>query len=274
MGEAESKKGRGACSTALLLNWMGEPSEQDQEEEETLQLSLGLPGGSRRTACRDKAKKHSAGDSSVLSLGYSTAIPSPQSQGKAQGSQDEPAATRNAVAPNNNGPRTRSPGAPVIGWPPVRASRRNLATSSSKASLEQQHMKKAVKAEETRRAPFVKINMDGIPIGRKIDLTALDSYEKLCVAVDKLFRHLLAAQNDPPAAGTECTQEVVAISGLLDGTGEYTLVYEDYEGDRVLVGDIPWGMFVSSVKRLRVLKTSDLSSSLITSSRKRTAAEC
>lgn len=81
MGEAESKKGRGACSTALLLNWMGEPSEQDQEEEETLQLSLGLPGGSRRTACRDKAKKHSAGDSSVLSLGYSTAIPSPQSQG-------------------------------------------------------------------------------------------------------------------------------------------------------------------------------------------------
>ena len=29
-------------------------------------------------------------------------------------------------------------------------------------------------------------------------------------------------------------------SGLLDGTGEYALVYEDDEGDRMLVGDVPW----------------------------------
>jgi auxin-responsive protein IAA len=55
-----------------------------------------------------------------------------------------------------------------------------------------------------------------------------------------VFLH--AAQQDPLAASTrECSQEEVAISGLLDGTGEYTLVYEDYEGDRVLVGDVPWG---------------------------------
>lgn len=30
------------------------------------------------------------------------------------------------------------------------------------------------------------------------------------------------------------------IGGLLDGSGEYTLVYEDHEGDRMLVGDVPW----------------------------------
>jgi len=268
MGEAEIKKSRGICSTALLLNWMGETNERD-EEEKTLELSLGLPGGGRRVACRDKGKHPAAVDSSVdLSLGYSS------SQGKAKGSPEaEPPATRNALVPHNNSSQTscRSPGAPVVGWPPVRASRRNLA-SSSKASLEQQNLKKAVKAEETKRAPFVKINMDGVPIGRKIDLNAYDSYEKLSLAVDKLFRHLLAAQKD---AGTkDCHQEELVISGLLDGTGEYTLVYEDYEGDRVLVGDVPWGMFVSSAKRLRVLRTSDLSSSLITSSRKRTAADC
>uniref|UniRef100_A0A0D9ZEM7 Auxin-responsive protein n=1 Tax=Oryza glumipatula TaxID=40148 RepID=A0A0D9ZEM7_9ORYZ len=47
---------------------------------------------------------------------------------------------------------------------------------------------------------------------------------------------------DPLSAGANnCRQEGVAISGLLDGTGEYTLLYEDYEGDRVLVGDVPWG---------------------------------
>ncbi|XP_062217307.1 auxin-responsive protein IAA7-like [Phragmites australis] len=268
MGEAaESKKSRGGCST--LHNWMGQPSDQD-EEEKTLELSLGLPGGEAwRTVCKEKGKP-SAVHSSMLSLGYSADFS--HSQGKAKGSQA--AATGNALACTNNGSQTRSPTSPVIGWPPVRTFRRNLATSI-KASLEQQNVKKTAKPEETKRAPFVKINMDGIPIGRKIDLNALDSYEKLSLAVDKLFRGLLAAQQDPLAAGTkECAQEEVAISGILDGTGEYTLVYEDYEGDRVLVGDVPWGMFVSSVKRLRVLKTSDLSSSLTASGQKRTVAEC
>lgn len=100
---------------------------------------------------------------------------------------------------------------------------------------------------------------------------------------------------------------------MLDGSGEYTLVYEDEEGDRMLVGDVPWkyvrvllhlffsfrlkvllfiyleskfyvasiiyklafpdeftffsthsrSMFVSTVKRLRVLRTSDLSASFV-----------
>ncbi|TVU33169.1 hypothetical protein EJB05_24955 [Eragrostis curvula] len=268
MGEAETKKSKGGCSA--LRNWMGEPSDQD-EEEKTLELSLGLPGGGGQAGWRKDKGKHSAADNSMLSLGYSTAAFSPHSQGKAKGS---PAATGSALASTNNGSQTRSATTPVIGWPPVRTFRRNLATSS-KVPLEQQNGKKSAKPEETKRAPFVKINMDGIPIGRKIDLNALDSYEKLSLAVDKLFRGLLAAQQDPLDARTkECPQEEVAISGLLDGTGEYTLVYEDYEGDRVLVGDVPWGMFVSSAKRLRVLKTSDLSSSLTASGRKRGVAEC
>ncbi|WVZ77215.1 hypothetical protein U9M48_025106 [Paspalum notatum var. saurae] len=264
-------------SKAALHNWMGEPSPapaSDQDDEEKgLQLSLGLPGaggggggggaaaGWRTAAARDK-EKHAAVDSSMLSLGYSAAAFSPCSRGRAKGS--PAAAAENAPASTNNVSQTRSPNTPVIGWPPVRTFRRNLATSS-KVSLEHQNGKKAAKPEETtKRAPFVKINMDGIPIGRKIDLNALDSYDKLSLTVDKLFRGLLAAQQEPIVAGTnECPREEVEISGLLDGTGEYTLVYEDYEGDRVLVGDVPWGMFVSSVKRLRVLKTSDLSSSLI-----------
>lgn len=34
--------------------------------------------------------------------------------------------------------------------------------------------------------------------------------------------------------------EEKTFSGLLDGTGEYTLIFEDSEGGRTLVGDLPW----------------------------------
>jgi auxin-responsive protein IAA len=46
-----------------------------------------------------------------------------------------------------------------------------------------------------------------------------------------------AAQRDPAAtAGVEEAEEVEEpVIG-----GDYTLVYEDDEGDRVLVGDVPW----------------------------------
>lgn len=37
------------------------------------------------------------------------------------------------------------------------------------------------------------------------------------------------------------SKEKKPIDGLLDGSGEYTLVYEDNEGDRMLAGDVPWG---------------------------------
>ncbi|KAE8688560.1 Auxin-responsive protein IAA16 [Hibiscus syriacus] len=102
--------------------------------------------------------------------------------------------------------------------------------------------------------------MDGVPIGRKVDLKAYDSYEKLSAAVDELFRGLLAAQRDSCGGGIlKKVEEEKAITGLLDGSGEYTLVYEDNEGDRMLVGDVPWHMFVSTAQRLRVLKSSELS---------------
>lgn len=53
--------------------------------------------------------------------------------------------------------------------------------------------------------------------------------------------HFHAAQRDHQTIGIQDgSQEKQAFKGLLDGTGEYTLVYEDNEGDRMLAGDIPW----------------------------------
>lgn len=161
---------------------------------------------------------------------------------------------------------------PVVGWPPVRSFRRNLANgSSSKQSLEQQQQNddeaSCDKAKQTcKRSPLIKINMDGIPIGRKINLSAYDSYQKLSSAVQDLFCGFLEAQNDE-SRGRGAEEKM--FSGLLDGTGEYTLVCEDSEGGRTLVGHLPWNVFVSTAKRLRVMESSELPHGLIKTASKR-----
>ncbi|KAG8090796.1 hypothetical protein GUJ93_ZPchr0011g27018 [Zizania palustris] len=44
---------------------------------------------------------------------------------------------------------------------------------------------------------------------------------------------------------------------LLDGS-EYVPTYEDKDDDWMLVGDVPWEMFVESCKRLRIMKGSEV----------------
>ncbi|GAB2269358.1 hypothetical protein Dimus_004278 [Dionaea muscipula] len=157
-----------------------------------------------------------------------------------------PTSARTAV-PNSTSQKRAAPAAAVVGWPPLRSFRKNLASSSScgKTSPEPQGTSTKTITDEKkliengRKGMFVKINMDGVPIGRKVDLHAYDNYDKLSIAVDELFRGLLAAQKDQSSSGKQKEDEK-PITGLLDAKAEYTLVYEDNEGDRMLVGDVPW----------------------------------
>ncbi|KAF0927299.1 hypothetical protein E2562_031501 [Oryza meyeriana var. granulata] len=166
----------------------------------------------------------------------------------------------------HSNPQGRGAIPPVVGWPPIRSFRRNLTNgSSSKQSPERQNNEADDKAKLIcKKRLLVKINMDGIPIGRKVDLAVYDSYQKLSSAVEELFRGFLEAQKDLSCAesGEQGTEDKI-FSGLLDGTGEYTLVYEDNDGDRMLVGDIPWNVFVSTAKRLRVMRRSELPHDMI-----------
>jgi len=86
----------------------------------------------------------------------------------------------------------------------VRAFRRNLASSSSKPPSHEPSSQRgsdptgAGKAVEAgKKGLFVKINMDGVPIGRKVDLRAHAGYDTLSAAVDHLFRGLLAGTCTP-----------------------------------------------------------------------------
>ena len=55
------------------------------------------------------------------------------------------------------------------------------------------------------------------------------------------FALIRIVQRDSSAGGVMNKQEEdKVITGVLNGSGEYTLVYEDNEGDRMLVGDVPW----------------------------------
>ncbi|KAJ1691080.1 hypothetical protein LUZ63_015235 [Rhynchospora breviuscula] len=266
-------------------DWVGkEVCKVKNEIEEKLELRLGLPGEEN-----EKEEKQSA--KSAFSLSFSENVSKRAFLGSVETNEGKGTERKASGAPPvahgtrtinssiaNNSSQTRTSNAPVVGWPPIRSFRKNLACSSnSKSPLETRDggLVNGNRADSNKKGCFVKINMDGIPIGRKIDLKAYGDYDELSSAVDQLFRGLLAAQRDPlvnEKIGGEKDQE---IKGLLDGSGEYTLVYEDEEGDRVLVGDVPWKMFISTAKRLRVLKTSDLSvSSINTVSRKRAATEC
>lgn len=99
----------------------------------------------------------------------------------------------------------------VVGWPPIRAYRMNSLVNQAKLSLteefsslvEDQKSKNVVtkkannscnkhNTDAKEKVPiktnlFVKVNMDGIPIGRKVDLNAHSSYETLAQTLEEMF---------------------------------------------------------------------------------------
>lgn len=164
----------------------------------------------------------------------------------------------------------------VVGWPPIRAYRMNSMANQAKSIAAGEH---SIQFEESKgkdviyasdgqgnvkskdRMPvksslFVKVNMDGVAIGRKVDLNAHPSYESLAQTLEEMFTTNKAVDK---SNGSELAlmPKVRRPSKLLGGSSDYVLTYEDKDGDWMLVGDVPWGMFLSSVKRLRIMRTSE-----------------
>ncbi|XP_029117764.1 auxin-responsive protein IAA25 [Elaeis guineensis] len=90
---------------------------------------------------------------------------------------------------------------------------------------------------------FVKVNMEGYCVGRKIDLMAHDSYESLYHAIKNLFYNFLSINYSNNSDEEEQDKAT---------SSDFVLVYEDHEGDRMIVGDVPWELFLASVKRLYI----------------------
>ncbi|KAL8138596.1 hypothetical protein V2J09_004597 [Rumex salicifolius] len=112
----------------------------------------------------------------------------------------------------------------VVGWPPVCSYRRlhsvGDGVDSSKA--------------------YIKVSMDGVPFLRKVDISSHQGYTDLVAVLEKLFGY--------PGFGD-------AIKAY--DNSEFVPIYEDEDGDWMLLGDVPWKMFLESCKRLRIMKKSE-----------------
>ncbi|CAN6441078.1 unnamed protein product [Victoria cruziana] len=132
--------------------------------------------------------------------------------------------------------------AQVVGWPPVRSFRKNILAGQSAKNGED--------GGEKSSPTFVKVSMDGAPYLRKVDLKMYKSYQELSKALEAMFSCFTIGMN-----GRDFMNES-KLTDLLNGS-EYVPTYEDKDGDWMLVGDVPWEMFVDSCKRLRIMKGSE-----------------
>ncbi|KAI3465192.1 hypothetical protein Pfo_021855 [Paulownia fortunei] len=151
------------------------------------------------------------------------------------------------VGATNNYSSAPATKAQVVGWPPIRQFRKNTLASTSKNNEE-------IDGKASSGAFFVKVSMDGAPYLRKVDLRTYSAYQGLSSALEKMFSCFTIGQTHG-APGREMLSES-KLKDLLSGS-EYVLTYEDKDGDWMLVGDVPWEMFIGTCKRLRIMKSSD-----------------
>ncbi|XP_066311799.1 auxin-responsive protein IAA4-like [Miscanthus floridulus] len=160
------------------------------------------------SGCRPAARRDDL--STDLRLGLSL---SPASSLLVAESKSIPCTPRNRVLPD---------------WPPIKPFLRSALTASARR----------------RRTFFVKVYMEGVPIGRKLDLLLLDGYDSLLAKLHHMFKASITY-----ADVMEYHQRVPHQKAA------HVLTYEDQDGDWMMVGDVPWELFLGSVKKLRIART-------------------
>ncbi|XP_062203267.1 auxin-responsive protein IAA30-like [Phragmites australis] len=148
--------------------------------------------------------------------------------------------------------KPRAPKAQVVGWPPVRSFRKNIMSVQAEKGAGGKDVDKSSSAAGAGAA-FVKVSMDGAPYLRKVDLKMHKSYQELSKALEKMFSSFTIGSCGSQGMNGMNESKLV---DLLNGS-EYVPTYEDKDGDWMLVGDVPWEMFVESCKRLRIMKGSE-----------------
>lgn len=117
-----------------------------------------------------------------------------------------------------------SPRGQYSDWPPIKTLLRSTLASG--------------KSHCRRETLYVKVYMEGIPIGRKLDLLAHHGYHSLITTLIQMFRTTILSPD-------------IISNNSSDNC--HILTYEDKDGDWMMVGDVPWEMFLTTVKRLKIV---------------------
>ncbi|XP_059298979.1 auxin-responsive protein IAA14-like [Lycium ferocissimum] len=204
------------------------------------ELCLGLPGGGE--LLRDQTiKKRGFSETVDLKLNLqSTDSPATKDQ-KMNNSPKETSCIKDSVKPPSK--------AQVVGWPPVRSFRKNVM-----AQKDNNNKEKSDKGGSSSSVAFVKVSMDGAPYLRKVDLKMYRSYQQLSDSLANMFSSFTMGNY-----GADGMIDFMNERKLMDllNSSDYVPTYEDKDGDWMLVGDVPWEMFVDSCKRLRIMKGSE-----------------
>ncbi|CAK9148312.1 unnamed protein product [Ilex paraguariensis] len=223
-----------------MTNMLGEERGGYSLNLKETELCLGLPGGGGEAETMKITGKRGFSETVDLKLNLQST----------ESAMDLKEKMKNPSKEKNKLPCTKDPVKPpakaqVVGWPPVRSFRKNMMNQKS-------NTEEAEKPGSS--AAFVKVCMDGAPYLRKVDLKMYKSYQELSDALAKMFSSFTMGNY-----GNQGMIDFMNERKLMDllNSSEYVPSYEDKDGDWMLVGDVPWEMFVDSCKRLRIMKGSE-----------------
>ncbi|KAF3962103.1 hypothetical protein CMV_013347 [Castanea mollissima] len=251
-------------------------------DESELELGLGLSLGG--TACKPQqhyARILTAKDFPSVGSSVSASSSSSSSSSSCSSSLSRANVTAGTKRSADSVAAANGASSQVVGWPPIRSYRMNTLVNQAKLPATEEFNslignsknsntvagkgtnncsdKNNGSAKENgrlRSSLFVKVNMDGTPIGRKVDLSAHRSYETLAQTLEDMFHTSTSTISSIRSSGEE-HDKATRSSKMLEGSSDFVLTYEDKDGDWMLVGDVPWGMFINSVRRLKIMRTSE-----------------
>ncbi|KAJ4830432.1 hypothetical protein Tsubulata_029837 [Turnera subulata] len=125
-------------------------------------------------------------------------------------------------------------------WPRASPPLKRANAGGYRRTMPQDFDEEAEGIQSKERWAYVKVNMDGVVVGRKICILELGGYSSLAIQLEDMFgRHSTSGLR------------------LFQAGSDFCLFYKDREENWRTVGDVPWREFVDNVKRLRIARRSE-----------------
>ncbi|XP_050375082.1 auxin-responsive protein IAA32 [Argentina anserina] len=125
----------------------------------------------------------------------------------------------------------------LIDWPQATDLNLKNSTVISPRNIPGDCGEEAEGVQSKQRRAYVKVNMDGIVIGRKVCVLDHSGYSSLAFQLEDMFG-----------------RQSVSGLRLFQVGSEFSLFYKDRDDNWRVVGDVSWRDFVECVKRLRIAR--------------------